>query len=304
MAQASADGPVTDAGTLDPAFAARPLDEAFTPWVEVVGGFSEIDSDATGLGSESTTFGVALGAEWANPERDTVAGVFFGYTDTSTDIDTLSDESDTLNLQLGVYGTHRLDDHWSVNATASVSYLQFDTERSTTSGTASADFDGLGLYGTVEALYDLNPDEDWVISPLGGLEASFIDRQGYTETGAGALNLDVQDDSNTFLTTLLGVQVAGTLDTEAFRLTPSARVAWALQTLDDNASTTSSFTAAPASTFTTDGAARTRSSARIDVGLDLQPQDSQNWNAFARYTTDLTDGAQDHVVRLGVRFAF
>lgn len=274
-------------------------------WVQAVGRFGEIDGDATSFGFDAATYGVSLGAEWSDAPRDAVAGVFVGFTESQVEINGLNDEADIENLQLGVYGSTRLDTRWSLNGSGSISTLNFDTARATSSGTADGEFDGLGLYGALEALYDWGRNDHRVISPFVGIEASTIDRDGYAESGAGVLNLNAQGSSDTFLASVVGVQVASdyVLD-NGWRLTPAARVGWAYQHLDDSASTTSAFASAATSPFSSSGPGRSRSSVRLGVSLDLTPGESDRWGLFARYTGDLTDDAQDHVVQAGVRFTF
>jgi len=274
-------------------------------WAQAVGRFGEIDGDASSFGFDATTYGVSLGAEWSDTPRDAVAGVFVGFTESQVEINGLNDEADIENLQLGVYGSTRLNTQWSLNGSGSISCLNFDTARATSSGTADGEFDGLGLYGALEALYAWDRNDHRVISPFVGIEASTIDRDGYAESGAGVLNLNVRDESNTFLTSVVGVQVASdyVLD-NGWRLTPAARVGWAYQHLDDSASTTSAFASAAGNPFSSSGPGRSRSSVRLGVSLDLTPGASDRWGLFARYTGDLTDDAQDHIVQAGVRFTF
>ena len=236
-------------------------------------------------------------------------GLFLGYTQTQTEVDLTNDESDADNIQFGAYLSHDFDQQLHFNAIGSVSYLNFETERSTTLGVASGDFDGVGFQGSLELLYDLDPDAETIISPYVGAEGSLILRDGYSESGAGALNLSVDDETDEYITTLLGFQVSGQYDFEdgpgrGLRVIAGARAAWGYQLLDTTASTTSAFTAASANTFTTSGPERDRSSFRGGLNLELIPLNNKDWNVFAQYTVDFNADAQDHILQAGVRFAF
>ena len=253
--------------------------ETLTPslWAQGVGGYSTVDGDDNAAGADASTWGVTLGGEL---ELDrSVVGLFVGFTDTRTEVDGLDDNSDTDNVQLGVYGSHRFTDRLHGNATASVSYLGFDTRRSTALGTAEGDADGLGLYGTAEVLYDFVVAGNTFLSPLVGVEGSFVDRDGYQESGAGALNLTVSDGSNEYLTSVVGVQASTGFDRAGLATVLAARVGWAHQFLDTAGSTTSAFTAASGNTFTTEGAERDRDSLRLGVGLELSPDGGGPWSA-------------------------
>ena len=274
-----------------------------TFWSQAVAGFSDIDSDNLGAGAESDTYGVTFGVE-KDYGTATTAGLFLGFTETDTDIDGLSDNSDIQNYQLGLYGAHRFTSSWHVNGTLSGSFLNFETARPTASGTAVADFDGFAGLATAELLYDVNVSNTTVVSPFVGIEASFVDRDGYSETGAGVLNNTVQSDTNEFLTSILGVQASSNFAFAGLNLAPSVKVGWARQYGDDNSTTTANFITSPSIAFTSQGADRNRNSLRLDFGFDLSGARSNKWGTFLRYTGDIASDAQDHIIRAGVVYRF
>jgi fibronectin-binding autotransporter adhesin len=278
-------------------------------WIQAVGGYSEIETDSRGRGSDSLTYGITAGTEYNLEDRQARVGFFAGITKSETDIDGLNDESEVLNYQLGAYGQKRFDDNWHANAVVSLSYFDFETTRPTGTGVAEADFNGFGGHATAEVLYDFKAKNNVVISPFVGVEASFVDREGYTESGAGALNNTVDDETNEFLSSVLGVQASSDYvfnkkDGQSLKFSPSVRVGWAHQYLDDSASTTASFTNAPNISFDTQGPSRNRDSLRVDINLNLSEGSDDQWSAFVRYTGDVTSNAQDHVVRIGAGWKF
>lgn len=274
-------------------------------WSQAVGAISKNDGDASARGYKSTAYGFAVGAEAPLENNETILGIFAGYTISDTDVDGLDDESNVDNYQLGLYGSHDIaGTPWHMNGTLSASYLDFDTERDTALGQASADFDGWGGYASAELLYDINLEDDYKISPFAAVEASVIDRDGYTESGAGVLNNSVEDETNTYLSTVLGIEAEGHYEASDMRFSPSARIGWAHQYLDDTATTRSSFTSAPDISFETQGPERNRNSARLGFDLEVSHADNEQWSAFVRYDGDITSGAQDHMVRIGAGFKF
>ena len=286
----------------DAAFEVRP----FSLWVEAVVGNSEIDSDGNGLGVESDTTGITAGAEFVADDGRSVVGVFVGSTETDVDVDGLGDNGEIDSVQIGVYGSTPLGDGYSVNGSFSVGILEFESSRATGGGVAFAESDGLAFTGSIELLKSFQGfRENEVFSPFVGLEASFVERDGFTESGAGVLNLTVDSENEEYLTGLLGVQWVGSYDlNDDLRLKPAGRVALAAQFLDDSASTTSSFTSLPGASFTSTGAERDEVSVRVGASIELGPRLSNRWGVFARYTGDFTEGAQDNIGQFGVRFAF
>jgi len=288
-------------GEEDSAFETRP----FSLWVEGVAGKGEIDADQNGSGSETETTGITAGAEWLADDGRTVAGVFVGSTETTVEVDGLDDEGNIDSLLVGVYGSTPLGDGFSLNGSLSVGMLEFDSTRPTGSGTASSSSDGMAFNGSIELLKNISLDRRSVLSPFVGLEGSFVERDGFTETGAGVLNLDVEDATDEYLTGLVGLQWVGSYDVgKDLRLKPAARAGLGFQFLDESASTTSSFTSNPGTSFTSTGAERGSNSVRVGVSLELSPRLSNRWAVYGRYTGDFADGGNDHVGQVGIRFAF
>ena len=158
----------------------------------------------------------------------------------------------------------------------------------------------MSLNGSIELLKAFPLDRGSVLSPFVGLEGSFVDRDGFTETGAGVLNLDVDSENDEYLTGLVGLQWVGRYDVGTdLRLKPAARVGVGFQFLDESASTTSTFTASPGTSFTSTGAERGTTSVRVGAGLELGPRWNNRWAVFARYTGDFSSGGNDNIGQLG-----
>lgn len=276
-------------------------------FAQAIGSFSDVDADSSAPAQDSQSYGVTFGGDWGIEEWNAVGGVFLAFTETDTGVDGLADSFSTDAFQLGVYGAKRFGSRVLLNATASASILSFESERPTSLGTAEGDANGFVLGLTSEALYDIPVAGRFVVSPLVGVEAFLVDRDGYRETGAGAFNLAVSDASAEFLTTVVGVQATTSLELESLgslRLSPLVRVGWSRQHLDRSGTTTSAFAAAPSETFTTRSAARERDALRIAGGLELGAGRSDDWAMFARYTGDIASNGASHTVRAGLRFSF
>ncbi|BAM03539.1 autotransporter family protein [Phycisphaera mikurensis] len=284
-----------------------PLDGGPALFAEALGVFSDVEEDNAAPGQDSQTYGVAFGGDWALEDWNAVGGVYLAFTETETGVDGLGDDFKTDAFQVGLYGAKRFDDHLVVNGTASAGFLEFESERPTPLGTAEADADGFVVGATVEALYDLPLGDRFIVSPLVGVETYFVDRDGYAESGAGALNLDVDDSSGEFLTSVVGAQLATAVDLEALgdlRLSPLLRVGWSHQHLDREGTTTSAFAAAPGESFTTRSSARDRDALRLGAALELGPAGSDDWAVYARYTGDIAANGDSHTLRAGLRISF
>ncbi len=304
---APAPAPAIIATLPDAAGVYAPLDGGPSLFAQGLGAFSSVDGDDAAPGQDSSTYGVAFGGDWALEDWSAVAGVYVAFSTTETEVDGLGDEFDTDAFQVGLYGAKRFDDHLVVNAAGSAGFLSFESSRPTPLGTAEGEADGFVVGGTVEALYDLPLGDRFILSPLVGVEAFFVDRDGYTEEGAGALNLTVDDASGEYLTSIVGAQLATAFEVEALgnlRVSPLVRLGWSHRFLDQDGTTTSAFAAAPDETFTTRSSARDRDALRVAAALELGPGGSDDWALFARYTGDIAANGDSHELRAGFRLAF
>ena len=276
-----------------------------TFWSQAIAGLNFIDSDSQGLGSKSKTYGAAFGME-KELSNKSKAGVFISFTDTNTDVDQLSDEADSQNYQIGIYGSQNIGNTpLELNGVLSGSFLNFETARFTNQGTASADFDGYAANVAVEALYDVKSYKNAIVSPFVGLEASVVGRDSYNETGAGVLNNSVDRETSEFFTSIIGFQAhSQDIEIQETIISPTLKLGWAHQYLDENASTAANFSSSSNITFETTGPSRNRNSMRVNKALKFYNKNDARWIGFVIYDADIAGDAQDHVIRAGFGLKF
>ena len=113
------------------------------------------------------------------------------------------------------------------------------------------------------------PFAAWYLRPMLDLDAISFHQQSYEESGAGALNLDVDSNTETYFAATPGVELGGRLDLgHGFVLRPFTGLGVSFIT-NDNYTATSNFAAAP------DGASLQTTAnvdnllGRLTLGLDL-----------------------------------
>jgi len=138
--------------------------------------------------------------------------------------------------------------------------------------TAVADYSGQEscVYG--EAGYVFY-HEGFNIVPLASLRYAHISIGDYEETGAGALDLRVDEQEYDYLESGLGVKIAYPMEVESWRLLPEIRLKWLYEYIGDEIEITSRFTAGGPS-FKTTGLGSPRST--IAVGGSLTVFTRQN----------------------------
>ena len=90
---------------------------------------------------------------------------------------------------------------------------------------ARAEFDSTELRGDLRIEYMVPLGQAWV-APFGELSFRSFDFDGFTEEGAGAVSLVVEDADHTVFTPSLGVKVGGEFQSGLARLRPEASVSY------------------------------------------------------------------------------
>lgn len=236
-------------------------------WVRATGGTGDIDATTNASGSDYTSATLALGSDTRLANGVTV-GLAGGYG--RTDADTAGGGLDIDSYQLAGYAG------WSegglyVDTMLGYARHRTDANRGVTTGggarTARADYEADQVAWSIEGGHRWAWSETTRLTPFLGLDFSQTEREGFTERGAGAANLDVAEETTDSLRTRVGLRIAGTLEAAGTRLAPWAEVAWVREHGDRDATMTAHFDPAPATTFEVAGPKLDRDRAAIGLGV-------------------------------------
>jgi outer membrane autotransporter protein len=207
-------------------------------WLEPFGVFGNIDGRQGAHDTDYTLSGVALGADWTPLAAvpNVRLGAAFSYGHSSLGYSGLGG-SGTGNSYLGaLYGGWSRD--WlRVGLTARVGYSDMQTTRRIRFGaldrTARADFDGLDAGARLEAGARVLRGERWVVEPFASLGYAHLDRSGFDEQGAGAVNLRVSGETLDSLAVGAGLRARAIFRIDAdLVILPELRSEWSQQLLD------------------------------------------------------------------------
>jgi len=233
-----------------------------------------------------------------------LAGASVGYSLMRVTMDGLAETGKVASYQGSLYGAW-LGDPWYVNAIAAYGYNRYDTTRdiafSAINRTAHADYGGHAINGYTETGYLIRTEAVTII-PLASLQAGFLARDGFTETDAGALNLDVDRDCATSVVGSLGVRVRKDIRTEAGEITPELRARWLHEFADDSYTVNASLAGSPAAVFAVKGDRVQRDSAVFGAGLAWATQ--KNLNLLLSYDAVFAGDRKEQGVALGMRYTW
>jgi outer membrane autotransporter protein len=112
--------------------------------------------------------------------------------------------------------------------------------------------------------------DEFTITRLVSLQVSAINLDGYTETGAGDINLQVSSQGYNFLESGLGVNVARHYDFgDGQSLVPALHFKWLHEFLSPNIRNTAVFTVPGSTSFVTSGLNSAPDMLNIGAGLRL-----------------------------------
>ncbi len=153
-------------------------------------GTNQGNGNAHGFSYNSVAF--AAGADcWLTPS--TLCGFAAGYDNWSNSTDLLGSQAQVNALQSALYGYQQLERAW-VLGIASYELDCYRTSRPIdfVSSLAQGSYTGQQLGGYLESGYSLTAGNA-VVQPIGAVQAISLWREHFSETGAGLLDLNVQN---------------------------------------------------------------------------------------------------------------
>ncbi len=215
-----------------------PLDSRWGGFVNLTGSFGEKDATDQEDGFDFDAQGVTAGIDYRF-NANWVAGGAFTYAKSDVDFDTSATvagggiDGDFYGISL--YGLYEKDQFY-VNGVFGYGRGNHDLSRSVLvpsnnmgvapiSTTASADPDSDNYLLSIGGGYDfVNGATTW--GPVFRLNYVRVEIDSYTESGAGALNLSVDDQTIKSLTSALGARISHSISRDYGVLVPQASIVW------------------------------------------------------------------------------
>lgn len=271
-------------------------------WLKPFGSQADQDDRNAVAGFEADTLGFVIGADGALSDV-TRAGVAFAYakSDITSNSAVALQSADVDVFKLIGYGSYTLDGRTELNYQVDVGQNKNESRRSIDfMGTvASGSYNSLTAHAGVGwgRIVNLNERTSWV--PSVRADYTWIKDSAYTETGAGALNLNVDNRSTQELILAADAKVVHKLN-DATTLTANVGVGY--DTLNKQASVTTAFAGAPGLSFVTYGLEQDPWLVR--GGLGLTHTYAKGVEVTARYDLEHREGFNNQTVSVKARWAF
>ena len=269
-------------------------------WIRAYGAGQNTEGDGNAAGNKLRGGGLSAGAD-----REFGDGLVLGIAGTAgrsrVSFDAASDSGHSRGSALSLYGSY-LSGPWTFKGIAGLAWNSNRMDRSVVAGaiarTANSNFDSRSGSLYAEATYEVKM-RSYTLQPLAALSHVSTKTEGYTETGAGALNLQVSEQTTRSTRSLLGAKTIH----EAGGLKLEPRLLWAHEFGNLNAPLTAQLSGAGAAgAFQVSGVELKRDSLVLGIGASGEVR--KDWQLFADAQADVNARQRGYSFFVGVRGAW
>jgi len=222
--------------------------------------------------SSYTTGRVRAGLDY-RVSSDIRVGTLFGYSHTDADLDNEGSKAKVDSYTPGLYATYADKKGFYANGLVTYTRNEYTTNRNIiipgVNRTASGSTGGNQFGADLDGGYEFHR-KNWTFGPSAGLTYVNLGIQNFNESGAGAANLSINNQSTDSLRSRLGGTVRYAANLGSIVLTPHASAFWQHEFLNDPALITSAFQGLPGGTFSVQTPRGDSDTALLGFGLDAE----------------------------------
>lgn len=271
-------------------------------WTRGFGGLLDQGARGSSEGYRGDLLGVSLGFDRVLSDRF-LFGFSGGIARARIRPDHGGTRTDGDSWQGSLYGNFARD-AFSLGAVLSYAENRYDASRSilfgTTDRVAKSRYNGHQIAGYLEGGYTFG-SRGLEITPLVSLRYMRLHLDGYSETGAGSLNLTVDAQDYDMLQSGLGVKMGRPFLREGARFLPEVHLKWLYDFIGDRQQATATF-AGGGPSFSTEGFDPPQSS--VDAGASLAVAVQSGVVLSLRYDFEIKKDFRSHTGMITVRYAF
>jgi outer membrane autotransporter protein len=272
-------------------------------WVTAFGQWGDQDGEDGYTGFDYDVLGLSIGIDHPVSDR-LLLGASAAYTDTDVDQEKGRGDGDIEGWMASLYSSYSLDKVY-IDGMLSYGKNDYDARREVRIGTikrtARSDHDGDVFAATLGSGYLVTRD-DSILEPFGRLQYIKLDEDAFTEKGAGDINQRISSRDTESLTSEIGVRVSRSFPQAGGRLTTDASVAWLHDFDIDDRAITTSYTGAPASSFSVPGQDVERNGVTLGLGVGFETR--KGVSSSLNYNGEFRDGFSAHGIIGRISFRF
>jgi len=214
-------------------------------WLQTYGNYAHQDARGLSNGYLARLWGVIIGIDHSFADNGLRLGIAEGFSGGRVLSKDNCGRTRIMSYQTGFYGEYDAKDHpYVLDGILTYGYNDYDSSRNVTVGaierTARSNYSGQQVSVYLEGGYKIKTGNIDVI-PLLALDYTYLHIAGYTETGAGALDLSVRPQSYDTLQLGAGFRISRAMETESLLFTPEVHFRYFYAVVNDNQETVSNF---------------------------------------------------------------
>jgi autotransporter-associated beta strand protein len=281
-------------------------DPLFRTWIDGSGIYGDVDGNSNESAFDYTIWGGSLGADLRLAEH-WVLGLAGGYANTELGFSSRPGEGDIDTFQGALYAGY-VDPRFHVGVSGRYAYNDMDGKREIGFGlnrTASADPDGDDYGARVESGLNLLDIGGVVLQPTVSLDYNRLTQDDVTESGAGSLNLAIEDNDLDSLALGVGMRVHGHWKiAEDLWIVPELHGRWLHEFLDTDRLIEAQLVGGPVggSAFQIQGVELPRDSGSVGVAWSVITRSA--WSITGSYDAILNEDLVQHVGSITLSFEF
>jgi uncharacterized protein with beta-barrel porin domain len=271
-------------------------------WMKPFVNFGDQDLRKGIAGYETDTYGLAMGAD-VKVGRSTY-GLSFSYADTDVDSKGAGNAQTDISSYQATFYTDYTTDKWYVEGLVGYARNEIDTSRSITVNTLTAEAE----YGSNQFMINIGGGipleiaKNHFITPNASFQYTLVDNETYTESGAGGLNLRVDQDEVNIALGVFGARYHAHNDMGSGTLTPEIRGSLTYDFAGDDGQSTSLANGGGAA-FGVTGADVVELGYRAGLGLSYAPNDN-GLTVSANYDLNQKTDFIGHSANFSLRYEF
>jgi autotransporter-associated beta strand protein len=277
-------------------------------WASALGGLGSVLGDGNAATLTYNFAGAAVGVDYRFDPRFLV-GIGVGYTHGWEWVNSFPGQGYTDSVSVAAYGSFTQSGFY-VDALAGYAYYNNQVhrqivipgldERTATGSTGANQF-----LGQIEGGYkiDVYAPAAATITPFGRFQISSVTQNGFSESGAQSLDLNVFQQTTNSQRTTIGADLAGAIGIgDDRKLNLDFRLGWMHEFADTSRPITAAFAGGPGNAFTVFAAPPGRNSAVL--GLSAMANIAAATQLYLRYDGEIATGTDNHAINVGVRFSW
>jgi fibronectin-binding autotransporter adhesin len=277
-------------------------------WASALGGLGSVLGDGNAATLTYNFAGAATGLDYRIDPRFLV-GMGVGYTHGWEWVNSFPGQGYTDSVSVAVYGSYTQSGFY-VDALAGYAYYNNQVHRQimipgldqrTATGSTGAN----QVLGQIEGGYkfDVYAPAAATITPFGRFQITSVTQNGFTESGAQSIDLNVFQQTTNSQRTTIGADLAGAIGIgDDRKLNLDFRLGWMHEFADTSRPLTAAFAGGLGNAFTVFAASPARNSAVL--GLSAMANIAATTQVYLRYDGEIATGTDNHAINLGVRFSW